>query len=181
MGNTITSEHVPGSASLHMSNGLTSVVTDMLVLVGCDRAQTDWERKFVYWLVCHDQSRIGSGVVGFDVAQMGWTRDDFEAERRFVLELVDAAIAKRGWERLPYSPREDWALDALGQLRTLVSAFTADAIGKVREDDWVPAELPLHGTCEVHGVYLHEVGCIICNDVPIDEPSNAAPHRTAMP
>ena len=67
MGNTITSSCVPGAAPLHLSNGLTSVLFDVLALAGTDHAATAWEKALIYWLVQHDQSRIGLGVVGFDV------------------------------------------------------------------------------------------------------------------
>jgi hypothetical protein len=176
--NQITSERSTGSVSLRLSNTLTSVLLDVLVLAGADRAKTPWEKKLVYWLVCHDQSRIGLGVVGFDIAQMGWTRDDFAAERQFVLDLIDAARGRHGWERLPFTPREEGLFGALGHLRELVSAFPIEAVGPVGDNAWVPDELPVNGSCGVHRVFLHESGCILCNDVPLDAAPEAAPHRT---
>jgi hypothetical protein len=160
MANIVTSKRVPGTTPLSMSNGLTDVFFDVLTLAGRDRATTTWEQQFLYWLVLHDQSRSGRGCVGFDVEQMGWTRDDFEAQKRFVLAIIDAARAKSGWRELCFTPHDD-ILTTLDQFRAMVEAFPIEATGAETDREW---ESPTHGMCEKHRVYRHEVGCIICND-----------------
>ena len=161
-----------------MSNALTSIFFDVLVTAGCDLATTPWERALVYWLVQHDQSRLGLGIVGFDVEEMGWTHESFESERRFVTTLVDSALRRHGWDRLPFSPAEEHLFPALEQFRKLVLELPSNVAGSVSNQTWVPGELPDRGLCDVHRVYLHETGCIICNDVPLDAPSAAAPNRS---
>lgn len=176
--NQITNNRVPGSIPLRMSNGLTAVFFDVLVLAGSDLARTPWEKKLVYWLVQHDPARSGLGVLGFDVAAMGWTRDNFEREKRFVLSIIDAAHRRHGWDRLPFSPRERDLFDALERLRGFVEEFSPDALDQLPDGTWIPDELPDERLCKAHRVYLHETGCIVCNDTPLDVPVGAAPNRS---
>ncbi len=178
VGNLVTSDRVAGSVPLQMSNGLTSVLFEVLSIAGSDLAVSPWEKKLVYWLVCHDQERAGLGCVGFDVIEMGFSREGFYDEKRFVLSLVDAARRRHGWERLSYPPREESAFDALRHLGKLVDDLPIFALDPPLDADaWIPNELP-DATCEVHGVYLHEAGCIVCNGAPIDAPPEHTPNRS---
>ena len=168
MGNLITSKRVPGSAPVDMSNGLTSVFFDVLALAGSALAETPWEERLVYWLVGHDQSFLGLGCVGFDVADMGWTAEGLDAQKAFVFKVVDAAQARRGWEHLRYKPRPESIAEALEGFRRLVAEFPAQAAGRPVYDQWLPDEAPRFGRCERHGVFLHEhFDCIICNYEPL--------------
>jgi hypothetical protein len=49
--------------------------------------------------------RSGLGCVSFDLDWLGWRRDAFEAQQRFVVAVIDAALPGRGWDRLPNSHR----------------------------------------------------------------------------
>ncbi len=159
---------------------MASVLLDVLVLAGTDMATTPWEQCVVYWLVEHDQARVGLGMSGFDIADFGWSREraTFEAERRFVLALIDAAMNRHGWNRLPFAPPEKSLLDLLKRARQLIVDFTIEAVHSGVEGCWSAREPPTHGLCEVHRVYLHELGCIICNDAPLDAAANTVPNRT---
>jgi hypothetical protein len=160
-----------------MSNGTTAVFFDIVALAGSELARTPWQRKLVYWLIRHDQSRIGSGCAGFDVGDFGFTPDDFDAQKRFALDLVDAAANKHGWERLPFEPDCDYVTYALSQFRSLVERLRVEHVAPATPDHWCSDELPSLGLCEVHRVFLHEAGCIVCNDAPLGTPDEAAPHR----
>jgi hypothetical protein len=162
-----------------MSNGLTAVLFDVLSLASCRLAATDWEKRLAYFFVQHDQTRVGHGTPHFDVAQFGWTAANFESEKRFVLAVVDAALAKSGWERLGFQPRVDFIAPTLVTLREMVDAYPTSAIPKPDLYAWKPDKLPMAGECDVHGVYLHELGCILCNDEPVDAPPERTPHRTS--
>jgi hypothetical protein len=165
MGNLVTSRLEPGAPDLRMSNGLTSVFFDVLSLVASQHARTPWEQRLAQWLVEHDQSRSGLGVVGFDVAELGWTLESFEVQRRFLLQVIDAALAKEGWERLPFQPLESSLFPALAWFRERVERLPPQDI-PVEEGTWIPEDPPTWGRCEVHQVYLHALGCILCNDTP---------------
>lgn len=78
-------------------------------------------------------------------------------------------------------PRLDFIVPTLTKLREMVVAFPMSAIPGSDVYAWKPDELPLEGECEVHGVYLHDLGCILCNDEPIDAPPERTPHRTSPP
>ena len=111
--------------------------------------------------------------------EIGWSRQEFDIEKQFVVTVIDHALRRHGWVRLPFSvPEGSHVFEALERLRELVVEFPPDAVGQVRADAWVPDELPDSGVCQAHRVYLHETGCIICNDAPIDAPAGAAPNRS---
>jgi hypothetical protein len=164
MANFITAGFAPDLPVLRMSNGLTAVVLDVLVLSGSALACTDWEQDTVVWLASHDQSCLGIGLVGFDVAELPWTTDGLAAQQRFVLAMIAGAEARTGWDRLGYAPREDWAFDCLAQLRVMVARLSVPLLqagnghAQVLRRD--------RARCPLHDVYLHnlcESGCIICN------------------
>lgn len=178
MATVLTSERVPGTAPIRMSNGLTSVLFDVLALAACRLAVSDWEKQLAYFLVQHDQSRIGLGMADLDVAQLGWTGASFENEKRFIVAVVDAALARSGWDRLGFEPSLESVLPTLERLREMVVAFPASAVPGPDAYAWKPDALPTAGECAVHGVYLHELGCILCNDEPIDGPPERTPNRT---
>ncbi|TSC32884.1 hypothetical protein [Corallococcus sp. Z5C101001] len=177
MGDHITNERVPGAPYVHASNGLLATFFDVLTLAATAHARTPWELRLALWLAESDQSVMGLGMVGFDVSELGWTAEDFDAQKRFLLEILDAASAREGWERLPF------ALDAaspvvalLGKVREMVEQFPREAIPTSNAKPWRwPEGPPNHGLCELHHVYLHAAGCILCNEVPLDV---AMPHRS---
>lgn len=178
MGTLLTSCRVPDSPVVQMSNGLTAVLLDVLSLAACRLASSDREKRFAYFLVQHDAARMGLGMAGLEISELGWTHDDFDDQKGFVLAVVDAALAKSDWELLGFEPRLESILPTLERLRAMIVAFPISSIPETTTDAWIPDELPVHGVCEVHHIYLHEVGCMICNDQPIDAPRELAPHRT---
>lgn len=163
MANLLTNDASPTSKPLSMSNALTQVFFDVLALSGCDLATTPWETKLVYWLVQHDQTRCGSGTIGFDVSAMGWTNDGFESEQRFVSAMIEAALRQHGWERLPYKPHQDLVFHALRTFLRLIHEFPISALDGSAGDDWSPVDAPDGRVCDKHRIYLHESGCRICN------------------
>lgn len=178
MANRITNLKVQGSVNVQMSNSLTSVLFDVLALAACDLARTPWEHKLAYWLVQHDQGRTGLGMVGFDISDLGFSTDEFAEQTSFIVSVIDAALNRHGWDRLPFSPYEENLFDALNKFRALVLSFPESEVVATSLFGWVPNDSPEFGRCEVHQVYLHELGCIICNDPPIDAPPHVAPHRS---
>jgi len=50
---------------ISMSNGLTSVFIEVLVISGSILANTDREKELIIWLAQRDQSVVGIGTVGF--------------------------------------------------------------------------------------------------------------------
>ena len=171
----------PDAPGIKVNNGLGAVLLDVLVVVGSPRASTPWERRLVYWLCCHDSARVGTS--GIEIHQMGWAKTETElaAQKRFLVEVIDAALAREGWERLPFAPHEGMLFSVLAQLRAMIESVSSATPDERQPTDWRPDELPPHGACAVHGVFRHETGCIVCNDAPLDTPAAATPHRTPDP
>ena len=80
------------------------------------------------------------------------------------MRAIDAALAKTGWKRLCYAPREATVNECLLQLKTLITAFAAEHIDSSGSTDEFPAKPELFQLCNRHGVYQHKYGCVVCND-----------------
>jgi hypothetical protein len=174
--NIISSERDPGTDDMVMSNGMTSVFLSVLLLSASDLARTDWAVATVAWLAERDQSTIGLGVVGFDVSELGWTRENFSGQKLFLLGIVDAAIAKHRWDALSYRPNDE-LLDYLADFRGLIARFQIDACpAQPWEVVWSTDGLRSdRAMCPRHAVYLNSLCsddtecCLICNDEPVSQ------------
>ncbi len=77
--------------------------------------------------------------------------------------MIDGALAREGWDRLGYQPREESVLPVLLQLRRLIEGLPGEVLEPV--GSWLPEELPTDGDCALHRVPLARLGCMLCNDV----------------
>ncbi|MCR6477449.1 hypothetical protein NU688_14910 [Variovorax sp. ZS18.2.2] len=147
---------------LEMSNSLTGVIIEVIALATSTLATTDSERKLAVWLASCDQSQFGSGMVGFDVCKLPWSKEGLEDERSFLLRAIDAAQKKLGWEKLDFEPNPAHVSERLLQLQELIAAVESDHIQKGYGG---PGDHPPEGfpRCSVDGVYLHVMGCVVCN------------------
>ncbi len=108
---------------LEMTNGGTAVFVDVLVLAVSTLAREPWHFRFAALLTLQDQSVMGRGVVGFDLADLDWgdTPRERAAAKDFLLRVLDLALTRHRWEELTYEPPR-----AEGYLRTyraMVEAF----------------------------------------------------------
>ncbi len=165
MGNHITNECVDPSESLKMSNGLTSVVISLLVLSGSALAQSECEKRLIVWFASRDQALSGGGTMSFDLNEIPWTVEQFEAEKHFLLAVIRRAQSMQDWGRLCYEPRKDWALASLEKLAQMISHFPMTCISQEIALDqqawWRPEAYVL---CPKHGALQHALGCVVCND-----------------
>lgn len=155
---------------LSMSNGLTNVFINVLVLSGSRLAKTVDEKRLIVWLAEKDQSKVGMGTVGFDIEEMPLNYDNFNKNKTFILEVIQAAKNKLGWETLEYHPNEKMLFPALEKFSKMISHLEAkyilpNALGEwltaADSDDPVVCGFP---KCEKHGVYLSCFGCQVCNN-----------------
>ncbi|GAA3933776.1 hypothetical protein GCM10023085_13830 [Actinomadura viridis] len=162
MGNRFTAYGTRASEHLlYLSNGSTDVFFDVLTLAGCALAETPWQRNLVLHLA--DGHRIGRGFDGFDLSELPWT-EDWPEEKAFLLEVVDKALTRYGWDRLAYDP--PYAQGDLRRYRAMVAGLPAPV--PVRRPaawgDWrvppPPAELE---RCAVHDIYEGRLGCRLCD------------------
>lgn len=160
-----------GDKDLQMSNGLTDVFINVLVLSGSRIAVSDSEKRFVVWLAERDQSKVGGGTVGFEISEMPWNSDDFSECKAFLLNAVKFAEQRLGWEALDYPPNENMLFPALRKFAELITDFSAKYINPVGYDEWFAASSgeydPMqkgYPKCEKHGVLLSCYGCQVCNN-----------------
>ena len=155
---------------LRMSNGLTDVFINVLVLSGSKAARTIDEKRLIVWLAEKDQSRVGSGTVGFDITDMPWNKSTFAENRDFLLDATRAARHRTGWEALEYTPNEEILFPCLDKFAEIVSRMEADDILPDSLEKWLMAasdsapvvqDFPL---CPKHHALLTEFGCQICNN-----------------
>jgi hypothetical protein len=170
MGNNITnyknySQKERLEKMLAMSNGLTAVLIEILSLSASYLAKTDAEIDFAIWLACHDQAIMGGGMVGFDLSELPWSTENFEAEKRFLLRVVDSAKTKQYWNLLDYEPCEEMVLRSLEKFKDLIEDFTKEFIST--DNFWSQTFLkPIEPKkCSIHNIYLHQEGCVICNNM----------------
>jgi len=136
----------------------------VLAIAASDLAETLWEKQFAVWIACHDQDAFGIGTVGFDIVDILWETADFDKQKTFVLKTIAHALAHQRWEILTYkpSPRMD---DFLKEFKELVEAFQIKFVNP-NPPPWDCSEDKNHfEKCPVHQVYLHIVGCLLCNDL----------------
>ncbi|RUS93950.1 hypothetical protein DSM106972_094870 [Dulcicalothrix desertica PCC 7102] len=157
-----------------MSNGRTDVVLAVLVTSGSRLALSPREAELVLWLAQRDQSKVGFGMVGFDLSEIPWTLENFDEEKAFMLKIIEGAQAKLGWNVLDFGTPPDVLCGDLEQIHMLVLNLTAEDLIKAPQmkikhhlntsfDEQMAIEL---NKCEKHGVLLTEYGCFVCNNLP---------------
>ena len=165
MSNHITYDARPDLKIISISNGSTSVFVAVFILAASALATSDRQRQYAAWMASHDQNLFGIGTVSFDLSELPWFDETFAEDRAFVLQVVAAAKARTGWERLEYAPLEIWLQPCLDQFRNLIEAFVIEHACENESKVWrygsKPDQLIL---CPVHHVYQHAHGCVLCHD-----------------
>ncbi|WP_236339535.1 hypothetical protein [Paenibacillus plantiphilus] len=154
-----------------MSNGLTSVFIDVIVLSGSVLASTNREKEFIIWLAQRDQSVVGIGTVGFSLDELPWCPEQFVSNQQFLLRTINGALARTGWEKLNYEPTEEFIVNTLRKFERMVAAFRLEDIdtqhyeewSEIEEGDDCPTIPPGYPRCLKHDVYLSCHGCVLCN------------------
>lgn len=168
MGNSVWYRDDPGYIS--MSNGLTDVFINVLVLSGSRIAKTDDEKRLIVFLAEKDQSVVGIGTVGFDICEIPWNIDNFSENKAFMLNVIQSAKNKLDWENLDYPPNEEMLFPVLDEFSFLISKINASDIEEGRLEEWIAeaeSDDPIlcgFPKCEKHGVLLSCFGCQVCNN-----------------
>lgn len=162
----------PQPTDLHLSNGETDTLMLMLVLAGSRLASDDGERILVIFLAAREQRFRGGGMAGFALDEMPWSRDRFDAQRAFLAQVIDAALAKTRWAEVKdFTPRLDLYGDALRQLHQMLAELTLadiplppdpEELDPEAEDAlWEPPDAIEF--CPLHRVVMYEFGVTHCN------------------
>ena len=176
MGNMISFNHrvTKDDDSLTMSNGLTDVLLDYLLLSGAKLAQTESEKRMTVFLGEKVQSCCGIGTVGFAITDMPWHPETFAADRSFLLHMTARARALTLQPEihalLGYVPRKEHINYALDGFAALIARMTAADIQPEKPAEWLARATPDHPIyqgypkCRRHGILLSSLGCKICID-----------------
>lgn len=160
--------------SLSMSNGLTDVFIDYLLLSGSQLAKSESEKRMVVFLAEKQQTKVGIGTVGFDIIEMPWERESFETDKAFMLEIIHHArnlsLERSSWEILGYEPGQKHLQYALSGFEALIKRMTINNIDENKLMKWLASAKnndPINcgfPRCPKHGVLLSVFGCKLCND-----------------
>jgi hypothetical protein len=161
MANRISFDLKPDLTPLRMSNGLTSVLISVLAIALSDLARSNDQARLAVWIAGRDQSVFGSGCVGFDVTEIPWSTAALAAEKQFMLSAIEAAKNKTGWNKLMFEPNVEWALESLSKFAELISELTEDCVQVAIPEQHAVVSFE---RCDFHEVYLHEHGCVLCNE-----------------
>jgi hypothetical protein len=102
------------------------VFISVLSLNASHLASTETEIDLAIWLASCDQVVVESKVVSFDISEMTWSADSFEADKMFLLRVIELSMSKHYWNMLDYAPHEQWTEDLLARFRDLIKEFTKE-------------------------------------------------------
>lgn len=166
MSNTISfnNEH------LNMSNGSMSMFINILCLSGGRLAVTDSQKRLMVFLAEKNQSVCGLGTVGFDISEMPLEKTTFDEDKKFLLNTIEGARRKLGWETLGYQPNEEFAAEYLDKFEKLIDKMTVDDIKDGSLTLWLAGAEgndPINRgfpKCKIHETYISIYGCQVCTD-----------------
>lgn len=174
MGNTIglNNKNRNNIKPLSMSNTLTAIFLEALVLSGSMTANTNREKELIIWLAQRDQEVVGIGTVGFDIDELPWTTESFIAEKQFLLKALDNAISGFEWSKLSYEPNNEMVIRRLDHFKKMIIEFEVNDVDEQQYLDWIENndqdETPTiprgYPKCEKHNILLSCHGCLICNN-----------------
>ncbi|MBK6962567.1 MAG: hypothetical protein IPH20_01190 [Bacteroidales bacterium] len=158
MSNNITFRKSAGPGLL-MNNSLTAVFIDVLCLSGGKLAESDFQKEIMVRLAGMDASIRGSGFTGFDPEDL-FNGIDPQEGSRFLQLVCENASAEPEWKGLSYNPDRKMLRDAIGRF-----SFILSEVGKI-SGNIVLMDFSKNSyfQCPVHGAYMHESGCVICNN-----------------
>lgn len=174
MANIFTNKKVNDEV-IQMSNGLTSVFIETFCLGGADLATENFQRDLMIWFGQRDWAIMGMGVEGFDISEIIWNNEEFDNQKKFILDVIDSVSKKKNWEKLSYNPNEDFLFGRLDVFRRMIHSFKIEMI---EQDDWeygifdFDGEIDKYDKCEKHNIYKHWNGCVICNNEPKETTAN---------
>lgn len=144
---------------LVMSNSLMAVFIDVLCLAGGRLALNDSNKEIMVRLAGMDASIRGNGLTGFDLEYLFDGIDPREGSR-FLQLVCESASAKPEWKGLSYNPDREMLRDAFGKFSGMLSEVEKIS-GNIILMDFSKNS---YFQCPLHGAYMHESGCVICNN-----------------
>lgn len=158
------------TSSLKMSNGLTDVFIDGLLIGGSELAETESQKRLIVFLAEKQQRVVGRGTVGFDITEMPWQTETFDADKKFILEVINYVRKEKWWQNLGYTPLPEHIAYALNGFEILINQMTVNDVDKDNLNEWISeadSNDPIYcgyPKCQKHGLILSYLGCKFCND-----------------
>ena len=149
----------PDLPDVTMSNSVTSAFISVLAIASTRLAVSPTQERLAAWLASRDQSVLGLGCVGFDLADLPWRTETFPEDKAFLIAATAGAQNQLGWDVLGYTPHTAAFFAKLGEFRRLLEQLALADLLPSETDDLAPFT-----KCQKHGVYLHGAGCVVCND-----------------
>ena len=143
------------------------VLMQVLVLAAAALAETESQKQLAVWLAEHDRRR-GADSLGFCIAEMPWHAESFDADRRFMVRVTDAASQQNGWEHLNARPNIEHLMPMLGWFHKRFVRLRYEDVNPRALEFWLsdmePDDPALNGfpRCKRHGIYLTWLGCPLC-------------------
>ena len=160
--------------SISMSNGLTDVFIDYLLISGSELANSESEKRVLSFFAEKQQSIMGMGNVGFYIIEMPWSKEYFEQDKAFLLNVIEHARVlsrqKEVWTKLGYEPGKEHIDYALNGFNDLIKRMTLKDIDENNLKEWLAESEPDapvccgYPKCPKHGIILSFCGCKLCND-----------------
>jgi hypothetical protein len=113
----------PSAELLVSSEAATQLLREVAASAG-PAAQARWEHELVSWL-----ERCAASGHGFDVADIAWTPEHFEPQRRFLLDAVQRAAPSSHQGR------------ALARLGAMIEAHPRECVQVGRRWQWPRTEV----------------------------------------
>ncbi|MBQ3161873.1 MAG: hypothetical protein IJC04_07085 [Oscillospiraceae bacterium] len=154
---------------ISMSNGLTDVFINVLVLAGSKLAEAEEEKQLIVWLAENDQRMVGNSV-DFDIVDMPWHKERFDKDKQFIINVIEAAKNKTDWDKLDYEPNEEWLFEALNDYKILIKRMTEDDVISEKLTEWISYKQDDEPVkcgfprCNKHNTFLSRFGCQLCNN-----------------
>ncbi len=151
-----------------MSNSLTHSIYMTMMVEGAKIARTRWEKEFLIWLADHNQSVIGLGIVGFDVCELGWIKEDFVAQKQFLLQLLKNAQANKTYAQHPIYLKEEFGETKITAIHSILEPLQVEDVSEHPRMYYSPQKADKVEQCPIHEVYMNNLDeeqkyrCLLC-------------------
>ena len=156
-----------------------TVTTDLflksLVISGSRMARSEWEKSMVMFFVERNQNITGGGLAGFDVMELGWTKESFFVQLKFLHSVVEDCLKYQTWNAFNYATsKAEIMIKSLQKFKELIAEID---FTKIRDNRIVHnfhqrenyEYCSLHQTLKLNDLILGQEGCLVCSTVMIND------------
>lgn len=159
-----------------LSDTLAEVIYKGIVITGSYHAQTNWEKDILMWFSEKNPRLSGAGMAGFDVTTMGWSLQEFETQKEFLVKVITQVKQHKSWNNYNYRVADE---EVENEVEALLELFSSLEKEQVKEDaitlNFKPEVPGLYRYCEKHIVIENaspaelKQNCIVCGTTEIEE------------